>query len=578
MATKKNDRFPKFKPKFIKGLAERNNEADIREDEEQSEKLQEIIDLLVAAGYFRARIKNLSPFDKVVGGMTWCIEFCNIEVDVDLLFQENSTIGQKIALTEKIVAVLPQIHCPHPIEPHQIQGLDFIHIFPVIQWLLKRSMEYRKDVSKFCYSYALNQFEKNFYPNHGLTDKQQQLLHNIKMVNEVYKPHRVFKKKSIVPYKDLNSKVQITLLEYGYRSDISQTRDNIEENPNFQEDVINHMMDNLGQITQDTSDYDEIAEEDREKISEHYNNLKKDFENATSPSGEENQVSNLMEKKEDITKNLKKSLLNQSKIKESIEKIKESIREIKLEQCNINEAIKSLATDENNSEKSNAVEELLLHGDNLEKQRQEFEEHCKKESHSLTTSIEKIETKSASADSKCEELDHRIEDEHEKLKVLRLQVAKKNRAISTLQRRIDEIPSRPELSQYQKRFIELYNQISAKHKETKQYYSLYNTLEDTRQYMKKELSLLNSVIDNYPEAMRSKEGKEEFLQQFSNILEGIKQSKLKLEQRLLQEKKKRDEMSDSLHGYIELNRKYANAIKELKMEFQKNEEIIKNIM
>lgn len=26
MATKKNDRFPKIKPKFIKGLAERNNE------------------------------------------------------------------------------------------------------------------------------------------------------------------------------------------------------------------------------------------------------------------------------------------------------------------------------------------------------------------------------------------------------------------------------------------------------------------------------------------------------------------------------------------------------------------------
>jgi len=23
--------------------------------------------------------------------------------------------------------------CPHRIEPHQIQGLDFIHIFPVIQ-------------------------------------------------------------------------------------------------------------------------------------------------------------------------------------------------------------------------------------------------------------------------------------------------------------------------------------------------------------------------------------------------------------------------------------------------------------
>ena len=32
----------------------------------------EIIQLLVAAGYFRARIGALSPFDKVVGGLAWC--------------------------------------------------------------------------------------------------------------------------------------------------------------------------------------------------------------------------------------------------------------------------------------------------------------------------------------------------------------------------------------------------------------------------------------------------------------------------------------------------------------------------
>lgn len=54
------------------------------------------MDLLVAAGYFRARIKGLSSFDKVVGGMAWCMESCYYDVDIDLLFQENSTIGQKM--------------------------------------------------------------------------------------------------------------------------------------------------------------------------------------------------------------------------------------------------------------------------------------------------------------------------------------------------------------------------------------------------------------------------------------------------------------------------------------------------
>ena len=42
---------------------------DVREDEEQLEKLDQMIELLVAAGYFRARIKGLSSFDKV------CISF-----------------------------------------------------------------------------------------------------------------------------------------------------------------------------------------------------------------------------------------------------------------------------------------------------------------------------------------------------------------------------------------------------------------------------------------------------------------------------------------------------------------------
>lgn len=37
------------------------------------------------------------------------------------------------SLTEKIVGVLPELKCPHHIEPHQIQGLDFIHVFPVVQ-------------------------------------------------------------------------------------------------------------------------------------------------------------------------------------------------------------------------------------------------------------------------------------------------------------------------------------------------------------------------------------------------------------------------------------------------------------
>jgi len=56
--------------------------------------------------------------------------------------------------------MLLKMNCPHRIEPHQIQGLDYIHIFPVIQWLVKRSMEMRQEMAGFVRSFALNQFHK----------------------------------------------------------------------------------------------------------------------------------------------------------------------------------------------------------------------------------------------------------------------------------------------------------------------------------------------------------------------------------------------------------------------------------
>lgn len=51
----------------MKNVDEKGNQIlyDVREDEEQISKMNEICELFVAAGYFRARIKGLPNFDKV---------------------------------------------------------------------------------------------------------------------------------------------------------------------------------------------------------------------------------------------------------------------------------------------------------------------------------------------------------------------------------------------------------------------------------------------------------------------------------------------------------------------------------
>ncbi|KAF6037828.1 CCDC93 [Bugula neritina] len=202
-------------------------EAESREDEEQNVKLDETIDLLLAAGYFRARIKGLSAFDKIVGGMTWCITTCNFDVEVDLLFQESSTIGQKIALVEKIVAVLPRMKCPYRIEPHQIQGMDFIRIYPVVQWLVKRAIATREEMGDFNRLFAVSQFNKH---NKLPEDERFQAnkltsMTNLQNIKRTYGPRRKYRRLQPLSDADEEVRVQSTLLEYGRRHAVSRHGD-----------------------------------------------------------------------------------------------------------------------------------------------------------------------------------------------------------------------------------------------------------------------------------------------------------------------------------------------------------------
>lgn len=69
--------------------------------------------------------------------------------------------------------------CPNKIGPHQIQGGDFIHIFPVVQWLVKRVFERRAEIGDFNRAYALNQYDKQF----------GKLIDEVNLRNKFFKMH-----------------------------------------------------------------------------------------------------------------------------------------------------------------------------------------------------------------------------------------------------------------------------------------------------------------------------------------------------------------------------------------------------
>ncbi|XP_050430116.1 coiled-coil domain-containing protein 93 [Adelges cooleyi] len=500
-----------FKPKSVKisktfiDADGREKQIETREDEEQSLKLQEIMDLLIAAGYFRARIKGLAPFDKIVGGLTWCIDNCTVDLDVDLHFDESLVIGQKIALTEKIVSVLPKMKCPYQIEPHQIQGLDCIHIFPVVQWLVKRSIEKRKERGEFLMHYAADQFDKlvNYQnvddnePSH-----KKRCSHLEKCLIGTRKTNKSFKKE------------EQRIMEY-------------EEDSSESEETEGWFI--LKPF--DPKDFSETAiMTDEEKI---------------------------------------------EKLKEELQKLSDELRQSESATKQVEAEIEQLSMgnfnmEEDKKQKFEDVKVLITEYERLKESEDTFQKQCNTEIELYQQEIKDLKQLLEEPEEDDSELKEELDKIKNMVEVARTKLGKKARAVGLMKRKLDQIPDRAELTQYQRRFVELSNEVSARHRETKRHYDLYNTLSDVQMYLNKELSLLSSILDAYPEAVKSPEGKEQFLRQLENIDIGVKQTLDKVESKRNKEQSVKSNLNNQLSSCVSAHRQYLASVKQLENEIQKN--------
>ncbi|XP_004589404.2 coiled-coil domain-containing protein 93 isoform X2 [Ochotona princeps] len=610
-------------------------EVETREDEEQNVKLAEILELLVAAGYFRARIKGLSPFDKVVGGMTWCITTCNFDVDVDLLFQENSTIGQKIALSEKIVSVLPRMKCPHQLEPHQIQGMDFIHIFPVVQWLVKRAIETKEEMGDYIRSYSISQFQKAYSlpEDDEFIKRKEKAIKTVADLADVYKPRRKYKRQQgAEELLDEESRIHATLLEYGRRYGFSRQSKagkaedkkttlpaglsaaekadaHEEEELQAAEERIQSLMTTMTAMANEESrltassvgqivglcsaEIKQIVSEYAEKQSEL--SAEESPETLGTSQLHHRKVISLNKQILQKTKHLEELRANHTNLQSRYSDTKKTLTELKTYGEKLDQEQADLEKVESKADPSilQNLRVLVAMNENLKSQEQEFKAHCREEMTRLQQEIENLKAERAPdektlssgeppgapnlARTHNEDLDRQYNMEKEKLYKIRLLQARRNREIAILHRKIDEVPSRAELIQYQKRFIELYRQISAVHKETKQFFTLYNTLDDKKVYLEKEISLLNSIHENFSQAMASTAARDQFLRQMEQIVEGIKQSRMKMEKKKQENKMRRDQLNDQYLELLEKQRLYFKTVKEFKEEGRKNEVLLSKV-
>ncbi|KAL5249336.1 hypothetical protein ACHWQZ_G018257 [Mnemiopsis leidyi] len=602
----------------IKDQSGKTIKVDLREDEESKEKFGQIIDLLLAAGYFRARISTLPPFDKVVGGLVWCISTCNVDLDVDLLYQENSTIGQKIALTEKIVAVLPRMKCPHELQPHQIQGLDCVKIFPVVQWLVKKAMERREEMAQYIRSFSEMQFTKE-YTLPSEIEKQHRVEEAVIALErfvDAHRPNRIYKKPNNVKKLDIKQQTQSTLLEYGSLASLLEytATDDIDdtehkgtaeekekrrekEHHRKQLDQSNikallktmssapaqgaksNLSSNIGAILQTkTTEMTQVASEYEEKQAEINEEVNK---REALISSQDRAIRTLNSQIASVEEMIAKSAETMSLMRESYAAISEDIGGLDNKIEVAKEKIQELEDTHNKNMNISAaeakqVEKLVLEYDTISKEKEAFTKECKEKvkdyREQMSELSEKIET--IEKDRRTRLVQEQYEKDKSKLDKLRLQIAKRNYAISALQRQVDDIPTRIDLLQYQKRFEELHQQTGAVHTETKQFYALFNNLSDTKTYLEKHLVRLNSINENFRKAILNVENGFMFLQQLEQLVEGARQSKLGIEKKRADAKANKDSLNDQYLKLVDEGRRYHAIVQEFQDECKKTEMLV----
>jgi len=197
-----------------------------------------------------------------------------------------------------------------------------------------------------------------------------------------------------------------------------------------------------------------------------------------------------------------------------------------------------------------------------------FKLNCKTQRDELLDMLKKLDEQK---DSRPPEIEEAFLKDKAKIDKLRQALAKKNQDISSIVRAIDEIPARAELLQYERRFVELYELVNEKLKETRKYYELYNTLEDSHRYLSQEVSILNSISEGFPKAMKTKPGKDSFIESFATIIDGVNKTLEHADKELSQQNLTREKLNTKYNSLMEKQRNYFKAVKEFQEECAKNE-------
>ncbi|KAM7493214.1 hypothetical protein LguiB_027823 [Lonicera macranthoides] len=212
----------------------------------------------------------------------------------------------------------------------------------------------------------------------------------------------------------------------------------------------------------------------------------------------------------------------------------------------------------------------------LDRQESDVQSRCNENCSKLQTEVNKLEELMLSnnaGDSFSEGFDHSYGESIERLNAAKTELASKLRAIVSLKRQLDDVPSQAELIQYERRFSELYIHIQGKHRQTRKYYATFNALLEIKELMLKETSLLNSINSQFQEAIASTAGRMKLIDSMDGILKGIQQKLERVQIGQEAEQKVCDTLKNKYTAALSEQRQCSSLLKAFQEECAKNERL-----
>ena len=594
-------------------------------DPERLETYNKIVELLITAGYFRARLQNLVPFDKILGGMAWTLTGCFYDIDID--FKDEMTLTEKIRVSEKITAGLKSINYPNVLNPIQIQGLDLKPIYTCLQWLYKRLLETRDERNemnkKFSINFIKNSLLEDNNSKKNITIDDENILkakYNKIQQNRKYKP----KQKLNFDYND-ELRVFFTMIEFGQNKSLSFQRQLIEllkKKNLIDNSKIKESSKNTGPTIPDSKENNKLSKEELNAINEIVNNnieeisdnnlkqkvntsiieaifsenmdiISKEIDSFDNSKGDEgiDKIKLYAKEKERLEKNkinIEQQIENYSnelnEIQtldnnelEEIQKIKDKIENLRLTQeqnlQNKEKIIQKVKEEKLSEEKLEFLSEKNKQKEELKNMISKFKKDCMAEKKIYDVKLENYKNKidklnSTENEAVFNEIDVNYNEELNKNLQRKKDLFEQNKVINRLTRKIQLYPSKLEIIQYQKRFQELYDQINTVSEKSKKILGDYNSKNEVISLLAQKQEVFIDLKTMYRN-IKKKHEKEDFKITLNNVYNTLVESLTKSGNKINEMNKDIDNNNKTLNDLRLYESNYMKLIKEYNKEYNK---------